>query len=104
MLAKEESAANLAREARISEPTLYRWREQFIEAGRAGLADGKDHPLQRRELDQVKVQLTERDRVIGELTVANRTFKRKVGQLKVDETLKLMDCVKPTTKFFRYHQ
>ena len=72
MLTKEESAANLAREARIGEPTLYRWREQFIEAGRAGLADGKDHPLQRRELDRVKARLAERDRVIGELTVANR--------------------------------
>ena len=40
LLTKEECAANLAREAGISEPTLYRWREQFIEAGRAGLADG----------------------------------------------------------------
>ena len=54
MLTKEESAANLTREARIGEPTLHRWREQIIEAGRAGLADGKDHPLQRRELDRVK--------------------------------------------------
>ena len=27
LLTKEESAANLAREAGISEPTLYRWRE-----------------------------------------------------------------------------
>ena len=44
LLTKEESAANLAREAGISEPTLYRWHEQFIEAGRAGLGNGKDHP------------------------------------------------------------
>ena len=72
MLTKEEIAANLAREAGISEPTLNRWRKQFIEAGRAGLTDGKNHPLQRRELDQVKAQLAERDRVIGEPTVANR--------------------------------
>ena len=42
LLTKEESAANLAREAAISEPTLYRWRQQFIEAGRAGLAVGRE--------------------------------------------------------------
>ena len=89
MLTKEESAANLAREAGIGEPTLYHWREQFIEVGRAGLADGKNHPPQRRKLDRVKAQLAERDQVIGELTVANRIFK-KVGQLKVDETLNSM--------------
>ena len=72
MLTKAECAANLAREAGISEPMLYRWREQFIEAGRAGLADGKDHSTQWRESDRVKAQLTERDQVIGELTVTNR--------------------------------
>ena len=75
MLTKAECAANLAREAGISEPTLYRWREQLIEAGRAGLADSKDHSPQRRELDRVKTQSTERDQVIGKLTVANRVLK-----------------------------
>ena len=37
----------------------------------------------------MKAQLVERDQVIGELPVANRILK-KVGQLKVDETLKSM--------------
>ena len=42
LLTKEESAANLFREAEIGESTLYRWREQFIEVGQAGLADSKE--------------------------------------------------------------
>ena len=37
----------------------------------------------------MKAQLAARDQVIGEVTVANRILK-KVGQLKVDETLKSM--------------
>ena len=66
LLTKEESAANLAREAAISEPTLYRCREQFIEAGRAGLAVDKESSPQRRELDRVIARLAERNQVIGE--------------------------------------
>ncbi len=43
LLAKEEPAAQLARRAGVSEVTLFRWREQFIEAGSAWVA-GKGNP------------------------------------------------------------
>jgi transposase-like protein len=33
LLSKEDTAANLAREAGVSEATLYRWREEFLEGG-----------------------------------------------------------------------
>ena len=34
LLSKEEPAAQIARRAGVSEQTLYRWREEFIGAGR----------------------------------------------------------------------
>jgi transposase len=35
LLAKEEPAAQIARRAGVSESTLFRWREQFLEGGAA---------------------------------------------------------------------
>ena len=48
LLTKKLSVVKFDREAEINEPTVYRWREQFIEVGRAGLTDGKNHSPQRR--------------------------------------------------------
>ena len=66
MLTKEESTANLAREAGIGEPALYRWREQFIEVGRGGLAYGKDHSPQRREEDSYRSAVSGKLRCISQ--------------------------------------
>ena len=40
LLRKEESAAVLARRYGVSEPTLYRWRDDFLAAGEAALTAG----------------------------------------------------------------
>ena len=37
LLSKEEPAAQIARRARVSEQTLYCWREEFIGAGKQAM-------------------------------------------------------------------
>jgi transposase len=40
LLSREETAAVVARRYGVSEPTLYRWRDEFLAAGEAALAGG----------------------------------------------------------------
>jgi transposase-like protein len=40
LLRREEPAAVIARRIGVSEPTLYRWRDEFLAAGEAALANG----------------------------------------------------------------
>lgn len=77
LLRREESAGVLARRYGICENTLYRWREEFVTAGEAALANGKGKADSRdRQLAELKKQLDDRDKVIGELTIANRLLKK----------------------------
>lgn len=79
MLRKEEPVTVLARRFGVSETTLQRWREEFLKGGREALsaargksgADRKDAQIKEMERD-----VAERDRVIGELTIANRILKK----------------------------
>jgi transposase-like protein len=81
LLRREEPAAQLARRWGVSEPTLYRWRDEFLAGGRAALANGKQGSDSRdREIQELRAQVEERDQVIGELTVANRIFKKLSGE------------------------
>jgi len=77
LLRREEPATKIARRFGISEPTLYRYRDLFLEAGKAGLAHGSGlaDPA-RREVAELKKQLDQRDQVIGEITIANRILKK----------------------------
>ena len=73
LLRREEPAAVLARRYGISDPTLYRWRDEFLEGGKAALANGKNATKgSSRRVAELEQELGERDRFIGELTVANR--------------------------------
>ena len=80
LLRREEPVAVIARRYGVSEPTVYRWRDEFLAGGEAalaggnGAADGRD-----ADLRELKKQLAERDQVIGELTVANRFLKKVSG-------------------------
>lgn len=79
LLRREEPGAKLARRYGISEPTLYRYRDQFLEAGKAGLANGrrgKQADPRDQQIQQLEKDLAKRDQVIGELTIANRIFKK----------------------------
>ena len=81
LLRKEDTAAAIARRYQVSEPTLYRWRDEFLAGGEAALSKGRGKAdAQQAEVRQLKQQLEERDQVIGELTVANRILKKLSGQ------------------------
>jgi transposase len=77
LLRKEDSLEGIARKAGVSGSTLSRWREEFVEAGKAALGSGKvtQNALSRR-VDELMNELADRDQVIGELTVANRVLKK----------------------------
>lgn len=80
LLRREEPAAKVARRLGISEPTLYRYRDQFLDAGKAGIASGAGKVAADRAAERMERELAERDRVIGELTIANRILKKLSGQ------------------------
>jgi len=81
LLRREEPAVVLARRYGISENTLYRWRDEFLVAGQAALANGKSKADPRdRQIAELNKQLGERDKVIGELTIANRILKKMADE------------------------
>lgn len=75
MLSREESAVQLARRAGVAEQTLYRWRDEFISAGKQAVNGRGANKAQAKELAQLGAQLAERERVIGEPIIANRLLK-----------------------------
>lgn len=76
LLHKEEPASMIARRAGISEQSLYRWRDEFLLGGRKALAGRGGEHRASGEVAQLRAQLSDRDQVIGELTVANRILKK----------------------------
>lgn len=77
LIRKEEPAAKIARRYGISEPTLYRYRDLFLEGGKAGIASGDGKADARdKKIENLEKALEQRDQVIGELTIANRVFKK----------------------------
>lgn len=82
LLRREEPAAKLARRYGVTEQTLYRWRDDFLAGGEAalGVPKGQSDPRDRKIHDLQK-ELSERDQVIGELTIANRVLKKSADGL-----------------------
>ena len=81
LLRREEPAAQLARRFGVSEQTLYRWRDEFVAAGEAALAKGKNGVDGRdQQIRALKAELEERTLTIGELAAANRILKKLSGQ------------------------
>ena len=76
LLRKEDTIANLARRYGVSEQTLYRWRDEFVAGGQQQLAGKGASADSRREVEQLKREVAERDQVIGEITIANRVLKK----------------------------
>jgi transposase len=65
----------------VAEQTLYRWRDQFLDGGKAGLAsmNGKSDPRDQK-IAQLEQAVAERDRVVGEMTIVNRVLKKLSGE------------------------
>ena len=83
LLRREQPAGAIARSYGISENTLYRWRDAFLAGGEAGLSNGKGKSDPRdRRIAELEKERAERDRVIGELTIANRLFKKHLGDCR----------------------
>jgi len=81
LLRREEPAAQLARRFGVSEQTLYRWRDEFVAAGEAALAKGKNGSDGRdQQIRALKAELEEHTLTIGELAAANRILKKLSGQ------------------------
>ena len=82
LLRREEPAAKLARRYGVSEQTLYRWRDEFLAGGEAALGSPKGpHEPRDRQIQQLQTELSQRDQVIGELTIANRVLKKTADGL-----------------------
>ena len=76
LLRKEATAGELAREAGISEPTLYQWRDAFLKGGFSNLDGRQGTDSKHRRLQR---ELAQRDQLIGEMSVALRTLKKSLG-------------------------
>ena len=83
VLSKEAPVAQIARRAGISEQTLYRWRDEFMSAGKRAMNGGGGKAEQAKALGRLSGEIAERDQVIGELTIANRIFKKTLGRLEL---------------------
>lgn len=79
LLRKEEPAAQIARRAAVSEPTLYRWRDEFISGGKTQLQGKGAEAQSAKELSRLQREIERREQVIGELTIANRILKKLSG-------------------------
>jgi transposase len=67
----QEPVTQLCRRYGVSETAVYRWRDQFLEGGRAGLSGGSG-----TEAVQLRAENEELKTVIGELAVANRILRK----------------------------
>ena len=77
LLRREEPMSVLSKRHGVSETTLGRWRDDFIASGTLGLGSGKRRrPSELHHLARLEADVAERDRVIGELTIANRILKK----------------------------
>jgi transposase-like protein len=77
LLRREEPGVRIARRYGVSEPTLYRWRDEFLQAGQLALAGAKNGgAAERQRIEKLERELARRDQVIGELTIANRILKK----------------------------
>lgn len=79
LLRREESNAQIARRYGVSEQTLVRWRDEFLEGGKLRLKGKAIDADMSREIARLQREVESREQVIGELTVANRILKKLSG-------------------------
>ena len=86
VLAGEMTVAEAARRNKVSETSVTKWKQQFLESGRAGLAaGGSPRPFSREEALQAEVE--ELTTALGEAHVEPRVWKRSAqGRLAPSRT------------------
>jgi transposase len=72
-----ESMEVIARRHGITSQTLGRWKQQFMEGGKAGLAGTAAKPSAREK--ELEREVEQRNQIIGEITVANEILKKSLG-------------------------
>lgn len=83
----EQSIVEAARRSKFSEQSISRWKQQFLEGGKAGLAEGgrvgREHPRERVLLDEIE----ELKAALGEAHVELRVWKKSAeGRLGPSRT------------------
>ena len=76
VLRGEQTAAEAARRHGVSETSIGKWKEQFLEGGRAGLAAAKDRRGPTGREAQLEAQVSELTQALGEAHVELRLAKR----------------------------
>jgi transposase len=85
VLSGEMTIAEAARQNRVSEQSVSRWKAQFLEGGRAGVAaGGKPGPSGREE--QLQAQIDELTTALGQAHVELRVWKRSAERLAPSRT------------------
>lgn len=80
LLRKEDTGVEIARRYGVSEPTLYRWRDEFQAGGKAQLESKRGTPdALLKKVSQLRREMETRGQMIGEPTVANRILKKVSG-------------------------
>jgi transposase len=88
VLAGELSVAEAARRNKVSETSVGKWKQQFLEAGRAGLAAGGASRVSSRE-EALAAEVEDLKAALGEAHVELRVWKRSAeGRLAPTRTLR----------------
>ena len=86
ILAGETTIAHAARQAKVSETSVGKWKQQFLEAGRLGLASGGSSRPSSRE-EQLAAEVAELTTALGEAHVELRVWKKSAeGRLAPSRT------------------
>ena len=86
ILAGETTIAQAARQAKVSETSVGKWKQQFLEAGRLGLAAGGSSRSSSRE-EQLAAEVAELTTALGEAHVELRVWKKSAeGRLAPSRT------------------
>ena len=85
ILAGELSVAQAARQEKVSEQSIGRWKAEFLEGGRTALLAGRSGPSTREQ--QLETEVTELTQALGEAHVALRVWRRSAeGMLSPSKT------------------
>lgn len=85
VLAGEMTIAEAARREQVSEQSIGRWKADFLEAGKTGLAAGKSGPSTREQ--QLEAEVEDLTQALGEAAVEIRVWKKSAeGRLGPSRT------------------